>query len=120
MKKDVSFYIKDILECINKIEEYTKDKEKDIFYNDPELQDAVVRRIEIIGEATKHIPDEIRQKYPDIPWKDIAGMRDVVIHHYDMVDLEEVWKVIKENIPAIKPVIKQAYEDLRKQYAPPA
>lgn len=114
MKRDISLYVKDISDSISKIEEYTKGVNKDTFHKDTKLQDAVVRRIEIMGEATKHIPANARQKYPDVPWKDIAGMRDLIIHHYDVVDPYQVWKVAKEDISKIKPLIQKLYEDLKK------
>ena len=85
----------------------------DEFKSDDKSIFAVIRAIEIIGEATKHIPDDARQKYPEIPWKDMAGMRDVLIHDYIGVDVETVWLTVKEKIPQIKPLIEKMARDLK-------
>jgi uncharacterized protein with HEPN domain len=81
-KRGLKVYLDDILESILQIEVYTEEINEKEFYGKPEKQDAVLRRLEIIGEAVKQIPDEVRTEYPDVPWRKIAGMRDVIIHQY--------------------------------------
>jgi len=112
MKKDPTFFIVHVLECIERIEEYVEGITKDDFFRSVQLQDAVIRRIEIIGEAVKNIQREIKDKYPDIAWKEIAGMRDVLIHEYFGVDLELTWKVAKEDVRELKKKILKVKEDL--------
>lgn len=105
-------FVEDILAAIDSIAEFTAGMKYEDFFYDKKTSFAVVRSIEIIGEAAKNIPESIRRQYPDIPWKDMAGMRDKVIHHYFGVELKVVWKTIKEDIPLLKPSIEQIIETI--------
>ena len=80
------------------------------FVRDDKTASAVVRKLEIVGEAVKNIPDEIKEKYPQIPWKDMAGMRNKLIHGYFGVDLKRVWRTIKEDLPKVKPEIGEIFK----------
>ncbi|MGQ4915856.1 MAG: DUF86 domain-containing protein [Candidatus Asgardarchaeia archaeon] len=99
--------MKDIIDCINKIESFIKNMSFDEFANDDKTSSAVVRKLEIIGEASKQIPDSIKRKYTNIPWSSMARMRDKLIHFYFGVDYEIVWKVIKEQLPRIKLILEE-------------
>lgn len=115
MKKDIRVYIEDILESIAKIEEYTKNVTEKIFNKDTQLQDSVLRRLEIIGEAVKNIPTDFRNKYPEIPWKNIAGMRDILIHEYSGVNLKRVWKVVKKDLLDLKNNLGKARDNIKEK-----
>ncbi|MCP4415259.1 MAG: DUF86 domain-containing protein [Chloroflexi bacterium] len=99
-------YIEDILDAMQKAELISQDVSFKEFEADFRINFAVVRALEIIGEATKRLPATIREQYPTIPWKGMAGMRDRIIHGYDNVDLAIVWNVIQSDIPEIKPLIQ--------------
>ena len=105
--KNLKFFVKDIIEAMDKIEEFIGDITFEAFKTDDKTSSAVLRKLEIIGEAAKHISDNIRIKYPQIPWKEMAGMRDKLIHSYSKVDYKLVWMTIKERIPKVKPLIKE-------------
>ena len=109
-KREYLDYIQDILEAINDIENFIKGADFNGFVRDRKTINAVVRSLEVIGEAAKKIPKDIRDKHNEIPWKKMAGMRDKLIHEYFGVDAEMVWKVAKDEIPPLKPLIQQIFE----------
>jgi uncharacterized protein with HEPN domain len=97
-------YLEDILDCINRIEDYITNG-KDAFKNTPMIQDAVIRNFEIIGEIVKRIPQDILSQQPQITWRAIAGFRDVLIHDYNVVDIDEVWLTVERDLPALKDAV---------------
>ena len=96
MIRKFKLYIQDIIDSIHNLQEYTSGMNFEEFRRDKKTIDAVIRNFEIIGEATKNVPDEIRNKYPSIPWKDMAGMSDKLIHQYFGVKINVVWAGISE------------------------
>ena len=110
MIRKPELYIKDILEAIELIERFMNGVSKEHFSKDKEKQYAVVRAIEIIGEATKQLASHFKKKYPKIEWKGIAGMRDIIVHAYFNVNLEKVWYAVKEEIPKLKKQILEILE----------
>jgi len=109
MRKEVRIFIEDILKSIEKIEEYTSGMSREEFFRVSQVQDAVMRRLEIIGEAAKNIPEDFRNKHPKIPWKQIAGMRDILIHGYFGVNLERIWVVVERDLPSLKRKISKIF-----------
>ena len=107
MVKDDLAYVEHILDCIRKIKEFSEGLSFKEFSSNELVQDAIIRNIEIIGEASKKISSNTKQIYYEIPWKEIAGMRDKLIHDYLGVDVEVVWRTIKEDIPSLEIQIKE-------------
>lgn len=115
MKKDAIIFLEDILKNIELIEKFTKGMGKKHFIEDVKTQYSVVRGIEVIGEATKNLPRNLTSKHPDIPWKDIAGMRDKLIHAYFGVNLNRVWDAIKDDLPSLKKKIQNILEGMEDE-----
>lgn len=102
MKKDPNVFIGHIIESIELIEHYSEKLTTNTFKQDQALQDAIIRRLEIIGEATKNIPTSFKADYADIPWKQMAGIRDMLIHEYFDIDLDLTWQVVKRELKPLK------------------
>ena len=107
MQRDYKIYLDDILTAIEKIEKYKKRILDKDFIEEDLIIDAIIRNFEVIGEATKKIPIEIRRRYPKIEWKKISGFRDIFIHEYFGIDLDIVWDVLNNKIPNLKKSIKE-------------
>jgi len=113
--RDIKLYLKDILEAIEAIEKFVIGMTFEEFKNNDLVSSAVIRKFEIIGEASRNIPQTIRKKYPDIPWKTMVGFRDKLIHFYFGIKYELVWETIKSKLPELKERIKEVLEDLEKE-----
>ena len=109
MKKDPQVYLAHMRAAIEIIREYTKEG-KDAFFRDQRTQDAVIRNLEIIGEAAKNLPPEMTARHDSVPWKNIAGMRDQLIHHYFGVDLKLVWGVVENRLDELHKAIQEEFE----------
>lgn len=112
--RDISLYIKDILAAVDSIQSFVAGMTFEEFQADDKTVSAVVRKFEIIGEATKHVPDETRDQYLNVPWKAMAGMRDRLIHFYFGVDMLIVWKTIHEHLPALREALNTIIEQQSK------
>ncbi len=111
--KDARLYLVHIIESLDKIEQFTKEG-KDAFLSNVLIQDAVYRNFEIIGEAAKRLPSDVKQNIPSVPWRQVAGFRDVLIHQYDGVDPLQVWRVIENDFLGIRKYIQNYLDSLNK------
>jgi len=107
-------YVQDMVESINEIEDFVDGMTFDNFKKDRKTINATIRSFEVLGEAGKKIAKQTREQYPDIPWRQITGMRDKLIHEYFGVDLEIVWETIKQDLPKLKPLVERLKKELDK------
>ena len=114
MKREFLDYVEDIIGAMEDAMSFVEGMDYDDFAKDKRTIYAVIRALEVIGEAVKKIPNSVRKRHPEIPWKDMAGMRDKLIHEYFGVDLRRVWKTVKENIPNLKPLFERILKDFEQ------
>jgi len=112
VNRDFGLYAEDILDAIGKIAEFIGELDFEGFVEDEKTSSAVILQLIIIGEASKNIPEEIRAKYPDVPWSDMARMRDRISHGYFGINLKIIWEVVKKRLPALKPRIAKILIEL--------
>lgn len=110
-KKDFRVYLDDILSAILRIEEYTK-RGKDVFLCDEMMQDAVLRQLSIVGEAASKLTPPLKAKNPEIPWKDIIGMRNIIVHEYSEVKIGKIWDTVKLDLPLLKEIVMRMLKAL--------
>ena len=113
MKRDMRLYVQDVLGSSEVIEEYIQPLSEEEFYKNRQVQDAVLRRLEIIGDAVKNLDEDFRNRYPEIPWKKIAGLKDILIHEYFGVNLKRVWKAVKIDLVDLKSKISKIWEEIK-------
>ncbi len=113
MNRETRFFLSDILDAIEAIERFVEGIDYQDFVNDDKTSSAVVLKFQIIGEAAKRVPDSVRDKAPNVPWKEMAGMRDRLIHAYFGIDYKLVWDAIEIAIPQIKPEIIRLFQEMR-------
>jgi uncharacterized protein with HEPN domain len=107
VSRDVVIYLEDMAEAVRRVLAYTRGMDRAALFADLRTIDAVVRNLEVLGEAAKHVPDEIRVRYREIEWKKISGLRDVLAHEYFAVDDDIVWDVVMNKLPALLPRIEE-------------
>ena len=108
--RDIVIFLQDIVESAEFVQSYIQGISEGEFYQSTEKQDAILHRIQIIGEAAKNIPDEHRQEWPHVPWRAIAGMRDIIVHEYFGITLSMIWKLAVEDVPVLRDQVKEILE----------
>jgi uncharacterized protein with HEPN domain len=115
MKRDITLYLSDIIENMRDAEQFVGTRTFETFRTDKMAVNAVLRSLEVVGEATKSVPEDIRNRRPDVPWRNMARMRDRVIHVYFGVDYTRVWEAVKDVIPKVRPEIESLLAELRSE-----
>ena len=113
MKRSPKIFLYDILQSIEKVEKYTAGHTDKTFLGEDAIQDAVIKRLEIIGEATKNIPLKLRKENPDIPWKKMAGMRDMLTHEYFGIVMKRIWDTTQKDLPKLKKQIQKLLDEFQ-------
>jgi uncharacterized protein with HEPN domain len=113
-ERSPKLFVSDILDCMKKILTYTSGLTFEKFEYDTMVVDAVIRNLEIIGEASRNIPEDLREKYSDISWKNMIGLRNIILHDYFGIDYDTIWKIITVNIPETMPKVERIYKELEK------
>ena len=113
--RDYQLYLQDIFTAMVAAQAFVEGMDFETFAADDKTSSAVIRKLEIIGEAVKNVPLEIRQQYPQVPWRDMAGMRDWLIHGYFGVDYSRVWLTVENRIPLVQPIIAQILKDIAEE-----
>ena len=111
MPQDYKVFLEDILEAIKKIRSYTAALSLESFSQDEKSVDAVVRNLEVIGEAIKNVPENVRMKYPDVEWRRIAGLRDILVHEYFGIDTVIIWDIIRNKLPILEAQVRQILDE---------
>ena len=114
MSRSIEVLLEDIPESIRQVEQYTRGLSEEAFSAQRMVQDAVMRRLEVIGEAVKGLPDDLRKRYPEVPWHQIVGARDVLVHEYFRVDLELTWQMVATDLPDLQANAARILHDLRR------
>jgi len=115
MKRDYRLFLQDILDACKHILEFVEGMGVDAFVIDAKTSSAVIQKFEVIGEATKNIPESLREKDPQVPWKDMAGMRDRLIHGYFGIDYFLVWETVEQDIPTLKSRVRKILNDMDRK-----
>jgi uncharacterized protein with HEPN domain len=111
-ERSISMYLADMLEAIDRICEYTSKLTYSSFSENEMVVDAVLRNLEVLGEAARYVPQETRNKYTGIPWSSLVGLRNIVIHHYHGVDLENIWQIARKDLPPLRKILKAALAEV--------
>jgi uncharacterized protein with HEPN domain len=112
--RTIRLFLEDILHALEKIRKFVAGRTFDSFQADEMLIDAVIRNLEVIGEAARNIPDEVRSDHPSVPWRRIVGLRNILSHRYFGVDLKELWKIATSDVEGIEPTIQELLEELQR------